>query len=70
MVVRDHDGARVGIILRTGERSDGQPAVMLQDNGAQFRVRTSRLRLNAAGNEAITSLSRAQIRTAAILNTE
>jgi hypothetical protein len=69
MVVLDHSGSKVGVIAQTGRIRDGRPAVLLDVDGAQFKVRTSKLKLTRDGEEATISLSKSQIRTDAILNT-
>ena len=68
MVVLDRR-ARVGTILRTSATRAGHPAVLVQDDGAQFTIRDSELKLSRRREAAITRLTRSQIRTRAILNT-
>jgi len=70
MVIVDRHGAKVGVILQTNQVRNGRPAVLLDVNGAQFTVATSKLQLTRNGDEAVTSLTRSQILTSAILNTE
>lgn len=69
MVVLDGHGARVGLIVQVQRVKNGRPAVLLDVNGAQFKVQTRTLKLSPDGEEAITSLSPSQLRTSAILNT-
>jgi hypothetical protein len=70
MVVLDSHGEKVGVITDVNQIRDGRPAVLLQVNGAQIKVRTSKFRIAADRDEAVIALTRSQIRTAAILNTE
>ena len=70
MIVTDRHGAKVGVIFRTGQIRDGRPAVLLDHNGTRITVRASKLRLNHAGDKATLSLTRSQLRTATILNTD
>jgi hypothetical protein len=70
MVVVDRRGARVGLIRKTNRLNDGQPAVEMLVNGTPITVKASRFRLSRRSEEAIISMTRSQIRTAAILNTD
>jgi hypothetical protein len=69
MVVLDRKGRRVGLIRRTNLTKDGRPAVSILVNGTAIAVRKSRLRISRDRDVAVISLTRSQIRTAAILNT-
>ena len=70
MLVLDRHGAKVGVIIRTNQVRNGRPAVRLDVNGAQFTVRTSTLHLTRVAEEAVTSLTRSQVRNSAILNAD
>jgi hypothetical protein len=68
MTVTDQAGARVGVIAALSHTRDGAPAVVLDVNGARFRVRASRFKVSASGDQAITTLTASDIRTSEILN--
>jgi hypothetical protein len=69
MAVIDRRGARVGIVQQVGQTRDGKPAVIVNMDGTPIKVATSKLKITGGGDEARISLTRSQIRTAAILNT-
>lgn len=69
MVVLDRRGKKVGTILKINQRKDGKPAVLIDITGTRIRVLASKLQITPDGEEASISMSRSEIRTAAILNT-
>jgi hypothetical protein len=70
MVLLDRHGARLGVIERVDQTRAGKPAVQVLVNGARYTIGVSKLKLSKDGEEAITTLSRSDLRTRAILNTE
>jgi hypothetical protein len=70
MVVIDRQGARVGLIQAINRIDDSRPAVEMLVNGTRFTVKASRFTLSRHGEEAVISMTKSQIRTAAILNTD
>jgi len=69
MVILDRRGSKVGVITQTDQIKNGHTAVLLDVDGAQFKVRTSNLKLTRDGEEAVIALTKSQIETSAILNT-
>jgi hypothetical protein len=70
MVVLDRHGDRLGVIERVDQSRGEKPAVQVLVNGARYLINNTDLKLSKDGEEAITTLSRSDLRTRAILNTE
>jgi hypothetical protein len=70
MVVLDRAGQRIGVIQSLDDSRPGRPEVLVQANGARYRLRDADLRLSRHGERAVVTLTRSDLRTRAILNTE
>jgi hypothetical protein len=65
MVVKDSAGATVGKITQVGQTSDGTAAAALDVDGKRVVVPASTLTVAEAGDQAVSSLTKAQIKAAA-----
>jgi hypothetical protein len=64
MVVKDNAGATVGTITQVGRTSDGTAAVAVNVDGKAVALPASALSLSPAGDAAVSSMTKAQIKAA------
>lgn len=65
MTVKDSAGDTIGKITRVGRTADGTAAVAVDMDGKTVNLAASTLSLNARGDEAVSTMTKAEIKAAA-----